>query len=383
MEGVQKVERSQEFRDRLQLFRDNIAMKHTERIPIMSKAVTWQILDCGCKFNETMSNYEKMQKVVEEYHHRYEFDSYIGVTARNPLAITNALGGGFYSITDDAINYYDHVLMESDEYDDFLKDPKAFRWKMFQRKYPELTKGQMVDGVREFIKYLEFSDGMIEKFASEYHRPAIFNTNLTISLPFENFYNNYRGIKEVSLDMRKQKGKLKEAMDWIFENENTAVLNNVVNTENNSFVCDTFLVLLGHSILNRRQWEELYWPYLKKIIDTVIENDKTIYISVESSIARFAEYFQDFPKGHIVLELEEDNIFEMRKLLPNICLAGGMTCELLGRGTKEECVDFAKRLLEEVGDGFIMGQNKMMSFRNDCKRENLLAVVEYVKNYKR
>lgn len=379
------MERSQEFKDRLQLFKDNISMKKTERIPIMSKIVTWHILDCGYKFSEAMSNYEIMEKVLDEYHNRYEFDSYIAVTARNPIAVTNALGGGFYVIDDEAerINYYDHVLMEPEEYDDFLTNPKAFRWKMFQRKYPNLTKGQTAEAVRKFVEYLQFSDGMIEKFVTEYNRPSIFNTNLSITLPFENFFNNYRGIKEVSTDMRKNKAKLKEAMQWIFENENMPVLNKVMETDNQSFVCDTFLVLLGHSILNKRQWDEMYWPYLKRVIDMVVENNKTIYISVESSIMRFAEYFKDIPKGHVVLELEQDNIFEMRKLLPNICLAGGMPSELLGYSTPEECVDYAKKLIDEIGDGFIFGQDKMISFRNDCKRENLLAVTDFVKNYRR
>ncbi len=60
---------------------------------------------------------------------------------------------------------------------------------------------------------------------------------------------------------------------------------------------------------------------------------------------------------------------------------GGMTTDLLGNGTKQQCIDYAKKLIDELGDGFIFSTNKMVSFRNDCKRENLLAVTDFVRNY--
>lgn len=40
-----------------------------------------------------------------------------------------------------------------------------------------------------------------------------------------------------------------------------------------------------------------------------------------------------------------------------------------------------KKLIDELGNGFIFSQNKMVSFRNDCTRENLLAVNEFIRNY--
>jgi hypothetical protein len=97
---------------------------------------------------------------------------------------------------------------------------------------------------------------------------------------------------------------------------------------------------------------------------------------------RFAEFFQDIPKGRILYQLEQDDIFEVRKRLPNLAIVGGMPTELLGRGTKQECVDYAKKLIDTLGDGFVLSQNKMMSFRKDAVRENVLAVNEFVRSYR-
>jgi hypothetical protein len=71
----------------------------------------------------------------------------------------------------------------------------------------------------------------------------------------------------------------------------------------------------------------------------------------------------------------------MRKRLPNVALAGGMKTCLLGYGTNEQCVDYATTPIDTLGAGFVLSQDKMISYRNDVRRENLLAVNEFARNY--
>ena len=88
-------------------------------------------------------------------------------------------------------------------------------------------------------------------------------------------------------------------------------------------------------------------------------------------------------RGHIALQVETDDILEVRKAFPNCCVIGGMTAHLLGQGTKEECIDRVKFLIDELGpNGFILGQDKMMSYRMDAKPENVLAVCDFVRETK-
>jgi uroporphyrinogen-III decarboxylase len=67
-----------------------------------------------------------------------------------------------------------------------------------------------------------------------------------------------------------------------------------------------------------------------------------------------------------------------------VCLCGGMPSDLLARGTKKECIDYAKRLIDELASdgGFIFSQDKMISYPNDCSAENLKAVNEFVQEYR-
>ena len=107
-------------------------------------------------------------------------------------------------------------------------------------------------------------------------------------------------------------------------------------------------------------------------------------IFTEGSILRFAEYFKDYPKGVLTFHIEQDDPFEFRKALPNVCIMGGLTTELLNNGTPEECVAYTKRLCDELGKegGFILSEGKMLSYRNDANRENYKAVCDFVSNYK-
>ena len=109
-----------------------------------------------------------------------------------------------------------------------------------------------------------------------------------------------------------------------------------------------------------------------------------IRIFTEGSILRFAEYFKDYPKGVLTFHIEQDDPFAFRQALPNVCIMGGLTTELLNNGTPEECVAYTKRLCDELGKdgGFILSEGKMLSYRNDTKRENYKAVCDFVSSYK-
>ena len=186
--------------------------------------------------------------------------------------------------------------------------------------------------------------------------------------------------------MRRQKSKVLAAIEADFERSTMptikALCDGTYAAQQQNCMVDMYTGWLVHSIMNPKQFEEFFWVHWKKMLDEVIANDKTIYIYMESDMYRFADYLQDIPKGHVVIHPELDDVMELRKKLPNICIAGGMKTELLGHGTPDECVDYAKMIIDNMGDGFIFSQDKMISFPNDCTRENLLAVNEFVSNYR-
>lgn len=379
------------LQERLQLFSDTVEFKKTKRIPQIGNFFTWKILDSEFTLSEALNDYNKMEKVVCDFHERYNFDAYTDLGTRNPIRVTNALGGYHYVIDDEkeVINIEDQVYFEPEEYSEMIENPIKFIWtKLLPRKYKKLRGKDAFNSfqytINEFLEFSQYNLKITEKFIKEYQVPTLMNIQGGVLLhPLEMLFNFFRGIKGLSLDIRRNREQLLEAiavLEKMFVDPALAALDNP-SPPTTAF--DAYTAFLAHSILSPKQFGELYWPTLKKIIDKLVATNKKMYIFSENTMLQFYEYFQDVPKGYLVIHVELDDIFEARKKLPNICFAGGMPADLLGYADEQTCVDYAKKLIDNLGrdGGFIFSQNKMMSFRNDCKRENLLAVSRFVRNY--
>ena len=209
--------------------------------------------------------------------------------------------------------------------------------------------------------------------------PAFFNPGL------EYFVWGFRGIKGTSLDLRRKKQEIKEAIaiiDDFYLPQYEAAAKAITPEDPHFFDCSS--CPMGHTILSSKQFEEFYWPSYKKHFDITVENGLTNQMFAEGSFANKMEFFQDIPAGHLCTFLESDDPFETHKTLPNVVIAGGSPTSVLANGTKEECIDTAKKFVDELGSegNYIYAINKMISFPNDVKAENLLAVNEYMKECK-
>lgn len=376
---------SEEFNEKVKLFVDAANFEHTKTVPNLSNDYTWKIYDAGVTYSEAYHNNKKMEKIVCENHERYDFDAYLDLGTRNHFPQMEALGGGAYQLNEETggINVVDEPCMEPEDYAEFTKDPMAFFNVLFQRKFPDITTDDFVKATMSFLQSSGFSKDITEKFVTKYNRPTMVSTSASVIPAFDAFHNSFRGIKGVSMDLRRHKEELKDACDAYWEAMVKPGLQRALAVEEKNYICDVYTALISHNVLNQAQFEEFFWPQLKYIIDETAKQNKIVYLYVEGTFERFADYLKDVPKGSVIMHLENDDIFKMRELLPNICLAGGMTTDMLGGGTPEQCVDYAKKLVDELGDGYIMSQTKMLSFKNDCKRENLLAINDFIHTYTR
>ena len=384
---------SQEYYDNLQCVRDCTRFKHVDRIVHLSNFYTWKILDSDrhLKLSQAMSDYKMLELIQREFQEKYRFDIHMDLNTRNLILPSLAMGSGNNIIIDDeneSINFSERILMEQDEYAEYNTKRWEINWRMFNRKYPGLDKGHFLDA---FIKQQEasaFAAHMGRMMVEDYGCLGVYNTDVaggSLQVPFERFPKYYRGIREIAFDMRRKKADMLDCLNEIQENEAIPSLKKAIadmKGKDTLYMADFMIPMLAHGTISQKQWDMFYWPHLKEYLDLIVAADMTVVIYLENSIMRFAEYFQDYPKGHIIMILELDDLTELRRKLPNICFAGGMTAALLGNGTPQECVDRVKYLADELGDGFILSQDKMIAFRNDCRRENLEAVCEYVNNFR-
>ncbi len=366
-----------------------------ERIPHVSFFVTWKILDSGYKLSEAMNDYSIMEKVCRQHQEKYGFDAIFELGGRNAIRIPEAVGGNSYIIDDEAgtVSYRDKALCERDELDELIADPKKFFYeKGMAKKYPKWADGTItvedmqraVDEQAEFVRYYT---NILKIMDQEYGMPSFTAPNGFCYCGLDFLFNTIRGIRGLSLDMRKDPNKVDEAiaaLNELYFNPGLEQLKNSLEGPDMNYCFDYDITLLCQTVINMKQFERFLWPDLKAVLDVLAEKKKTVRLFMEGSSERFWDYLKDYPKGIITMHPEQDDVFKLREALPNCAIMGGMPVQLLGNGTPQECVDHTKRLCDELGKdgGFILCQDKMVSFRNDATSENVKAVCDFVRDYR-
>ncbi len=380
---------------RIQLFRDAANFKKTDRIPHFANVVTWKVFDAGYTLDQAMTNFDVMEKTVIHFLDKYPVDAVLDVGIRNQFNVTEAFGeGGYYYYTEEVVGIHDHAHCTVDTLMAYLDDPTQYAWEVilpkkygadWEKKTTEVWKKTF----SEYMRYIKYILHMSSVTGKGYGLPSLSPNNPmmgAIVFGIEELMSNLLGIQQLSIAMRRSPDKLEAFINRWDEERIQPAIQKIKNGKgpNYKYCFDSSILMLAHTIMNKKQFERFYWPHLKELLDAYAEKGMNVRIFTEGSILRFAEYFKDYPKGVLTFHLEQDDPFEFRKALPNVCIMGGMTTDLLTNSTPEECVAYAKRLCDELGrdGGFIFSENKMLSYRNDAKAENMLAVCKFVNDYR-
>lgn len=372
------------YERRREMFDQAIHFQPHEQTPNVSNFWTWKILDAGYKLSEACTDWSVMEKVQRHHFETYDFDSYCDLGGRNANGMMRALGRERHIIDDESEAVFVHDLSYAESEEDileYLRDPVKFKWTRNLPEYlPDFTKGNLYDGVQELFKYMDYL-GRINTISEEEYAAPLWNGPIP-TIPAESYFGA-RGMKNASIDLRRRTDFVQECVDLVTENSRKELQNNMIQADTSRYIFDGFFPCLSHTFLNRKQFERFYWPFLKEAYEAAHQAGKTFFVHSEGSVLRLADFYQDIPKGVIGMLPELDDIFECRRQMPNLCLIGGIQNTTLNDGTPEQCVAMAKQAIDELGDGLILTQNKMGSYRNDGKAENVLAVNEFVRSYRR
>ena len=368
------------YAERVKIYQAALHCEKPERVPTLSNAWGWKILDCDDKptFEEATSNWEIMEKVVREHFERYSFDSASEVGFRFNSSYKAVLGRLRHESEANG-QALDTAAMTEDGYTGMMEQgPDLYQWTtIFPNMFGDITFGQLQELIARFGAFGAFVGKMYQAMVEEYSMPIL--APFAIQTVFEDLFNYYRGIKNLSTDMRRRSEQVLALTEKELPNTLAAVAQADAAPHDLTAYCTPFL---APTVLNSKQFEKFYWPTFKKMVKQTEDANSSAYLFVEGETSRFADYFNEFKAGTLLVHVEQDDMNIVRTKLPHTCLAGGMPVSLLNEGTKEECVAFAKKLCDDLGgSGYVFSQNKMMSYANDGKRENLLAVQGFVTNY--
>lgn len=385
------------FEYRIKLLRDATDHKKTERIPFFANISQWAYLDAGYTQMECARDYSKCLDAGRQLLTKYNMDIMnmgAGVV-RNPTQLYDAMGqsktwslgeGG----NENSINaIFEDEMVKADEYDAMIENYEKVVWERAVRRTFPKTKDFTLEDWENAMKagkaFLDARANNTRILREE------FGVADQISVPGAsmfagNLLNTYRGIRGLSRDLRRQPDKVAELCairDEITANNAIAAMSKIEG-HNMEEPYDCTMGFLAHVIMTRKQFERFYVPGLRKVAGWAEEHGKQMALNTEGDFLRFGDYFNEYKKGTLMAVVEQDNPYEVRKQIPNLGIIGGLDVTVMGSGTKEQCVDMAKRAIDELGrdSGFWLGCNKFVTYENDMNPENLKAVSDFVMEYK-
>jgi uroporphyrinogen-III decarboxylase len=391
------------YKERLKRIDDVIQLKVPDRVPFFPLthflAAGYVGLSAEEAFYQTDKWFAANKTMILDLEPDLYFPPATAVYPGNSLDIlqcTQLTWPGHGSPPNSTYQFVEREYMKADEYDAFLSDPADFIVRVYLprifkalepfQKLPSLTalfiqgyKGSVTSAVLTNPEITQAFKALYEagiESASYLAQSAKFDKDMaalgfpqgvaaSIYVAFDYISDMLRGMRGVMLDMYRQPDKLIEAMDRIFP-----ILTNAgIAAAKRSGNPRVWIALHRGSdgFLSPKQFEKFYWPWLRKLFLTLIEEGLTPCPFVEGDYTSRLHYFRELPKGKILAFIDATDIFKAKEIIGDrICIAGDMPPLLLQTGTPEQIRDHAKKLIDTVGrdGGFVMAARTVLDDAN-------------------
>ena len=402
-----------EFEARDRRVRTAVALGTPDRVPFVPTMGNLAALEYGVTIRAAMEDQRAvipaldrmLEDMKPDYFYTLDFFPKSALDILRPVNInypgkTDAFGDNFtYQVAD-------RTFLEDDDYDAFLQDPTAFLLhKVLAEKYEALGGLKLLDAYslsgatamgfaafaapplagaleamlaagRETQKYIETSVAVNMHLIGQGY--PIWGHAIT-SAPFDAFADNIRGLVNTVMDMRSDPELLLQAVDRF-----TDVLINGAIARAKMVHADTMFIPLHlgmDEFMSPADYEQFYWPSLRKMICALVGAGITPFVFCEGNYASRLECIRDVPRGKVVYLFEKMDMARAKRALEGVaCVAGNMSTTTLLCGTPKQVEEETRRLLDlcAPGGGYIMSNDISL---DNCKRENLAAWYEAVEKY--
>lgn len=298
--------------------------------------------------------------------------------------------------------------MSADEYDDLVRDPSDF----WIRKYLPRVFGtlepfslfQPFTNITENVHVNQFAvfgaprmQESLQKFievGKEYNRHMAVTAELMgqraangfpgamgafAKAPFDTLGDSLRGTTSIMKDMYRYPDKLLKALDVVAD----LTISTVLNSPNiGRMTMVTYPLHKGaDGWMSQKQFDTFYWPTLKRVMDTFIEEGLIQSLFAEGSFETRLESVNVFPKGTTHWYFDQTDMKLAKEVLgKNYSIQGNIPASMVVTSDPETVKAYCRKLLEDCapGGGYIMSTGCMP---DNPKLENIRAIYETVKEY--
>lgn len=266
---------------------------------------------------------------------------------------------------DGTLTHLQSSPMKADEYDQLIADPAAFVANvMLPRKHPYLYENR--DSAKDALKiYAEQSvygmlnvGGVTQKLLEEKYGVYSFVSPVIVNTPLDHIFDFFRGFRGTLTDLRRQPDKVKAAMDAIWEYRWAEKIKTPMELNGKS----TFQPCHIPAYLSPKQFDELYWPYEKQLIEWIAASGGRAMIYLEGRWEKFLHYFLELPKDCCILAVDDDDFLKVHDAIGHHqILCGGLKSADVRLKKFEDIKDDVKRVIDicAPGGGFIFSTDKL------------------------
>lgn len=402
--------------ERSQRVQDALELKQPDRIPVNMGAGYFLADYGGITHQEQQDNWEKAQELLERVALEFQPEQILGLF-NNPgpslvLGDRMTKWPGYGLPPDGSFQFDEHEFMKGEDYDAFLNDPSDWAIRTYlPRAFAKLEGLQYLppfgmwayghyhlgnlpmyaippvqEALQALGKAIEVASQGMAKMGESGARmaalgfPPHFLAGALIEAPFDFMSDTLRGMRGIMLDMLRRPDKLLAAEQKVLQFQ----LEFAINFCKATGLTRAFIPLHRGSdgFMSLPQFEKFYWPQLKEMILTLVDNGIYVVPYYEGVWDKRLEYLAELPKGKTAGMFQSGDIFKIKEVVGDtMCIIGGMKNSLLQSGTVAQVREFTQQLCEEVGKGggFIMSTE--VNELEDCDPELIATWIDATREF--
>lgn len=403
-----------DYRERVNRLSAALLLKEPDRVPCSLPAGNFPAYYSGGNLKKVMYDYEALKNSWLKFVSDFEMDTYMGpnlVYSGKAMEIADYLlyrwpGHGL----GDNVTSYQFVegeYMKPDEYEELINDASDFTLrKMIPRtigslkafeKLPRLSAitgmpirflTSMIDPeVRAAFQSLIDAGTEMEiwqKAVTECNRrgasagyPSM-RGGMGVA-PFDTLADSLRGTQGAIMDMYRQPEKMHEAMDRI---SRRTIQNCIEMADASGGIMVSFPLHKGDdTFMSDKQFEEFYWPSLKKVILALIQEGIMVMCFAEGRYERRLDAIAELPKGWTEWQFDQTSMKNAKNIIGDVaCIAGNVPASLMVTGTPADVKKACRQLIEDCasGGGYILTGGCSAT---EATAENMHAMMEAAREY--
>jgi uroporphyrinogen-III decarboxylase len=422
--GIEFVSKEAEeaYKKRTRRIANAIQFKKPDRVPLVpmweffyaryAKVSGYEVM-----YNTEIARWATRKTITELAPDAYEPPIFFGVgPILDALDVKELRWPGHGLPFSNAHQFIEDEYMKADEYEALLHDPSDFMLRKYlPRVCGNLKAFETFSPPHRLFAYWNFFDNLaalatpeameaINKLLEAAQASSNYTAFLTsfdkemnglgfptsfgalAGAPFDGISDTLRGTRGAALDMYRQPEVVKETCEKFVR----ILLDIAVPAAETTGVPIVFIPLHKGTasspdgtggLMSLEQFEEFYWPTLKKVMLEVIDNGLVPNLLIEGDYTSRLEIIKDVPKGKCIYHFERVDLHKAKKILGDrVCIRGSVPLGLMATGTPQQVKEYCKELIDILGEGggFIMDAS---CASEDAKPENMKAMMEFTKEY--